>query len=294
MNEAPSPIDLVITARPRDVGAFTVRRTLPVIARRSVGPFVFFDHMGPVALPPGSGADVGPHPHIGLATVTYLFDGELTHRDSLGSHQPIRSGDVNWMVAGRGIVHSERSDDETRRLGAKMHGIQSWVALPVDAEEGAPRFEHHPGRTLPEIRRGGATLRVIAGTAYGEASPVGVASPTLYVDARLDAGATLEIDDAHEERAVYVAVGTIACAGQEAPDGTMLVLRPGARAEISAEAPARVMLLGGSKLDGPRHIWWNFVSSSKERIEKAKRDWQDGRFGDVPGDDGPPIPLPDR
>jgi redox-sensitive bicupin YhaK (pirin superfamily) len=269
-----------------------VRRALPSMRRRLVGPFIFFDHIGPVHLPFGAGLDVRPHPHIELATVTYLFDGEIDHRDSLGSMQTIRPGDVNWMLAGRGIVHSERSSPESRSAGAHLHGIQSWVALPIEHEQTEPRFEHHASSTIPKLRRSGVQLEVVAGTAYGERSPVGVLSPTLYVHASLEAGARLSIDDTHEQRAIYVTEGAVSCDGRIFRPGTLLVLRPGADVAMAAEEPTRVMLVGGAKLAGERNIYWNFVSSSKERIERAKDDWENGRFPKVPGDEVEFIPLP--
>jgi hypothetical protein len=284
-------IELVIDARPRDLGGFSVRRVLPSMSRRLVGPFIFFDHMGPAHLPTGEGLDVRSHPHIALATVTYLFEGEILHRDSLGSLQPIRPGDVNWMVAGRGIAHSERSPAEARVDGARVHGIQSWVALPLEHEETEPRFEHHPTSTIPSLERDGVTLQVIAGTAYGARSPVSVLSPTLYVHARLDAGARLPIDDEHEERAIYVVEGALGCDERTFRAGTMVVLRKGAAVTIEAAEAARIMIVGGARLAGERHVWWNFVSSSKARIEQAKDDWANGRFPKVPGDDEI-IPLP--
>lgn len=291
--DAPA-IDLVIESRPRDLGGFSVRRTLPSVQRRHLGPFVFFDHMGPAAFAPGQGGiDVRPHPHIALATITYLLEGEFVHRDSLGSEQPIRPGDVNWMIAGRGVVHSERTAPEVRARGARMHGIQTWVALPQADEEMEPRFEHHPRATIPVVQRPGAELHVIAGTAYGERSPTGVLAPTLYVHARLDAGATLPVDEEHEERAVYVVDGSITCGSKTFGEGAMLVLHPGAHVSIHAPERANVMLIGGAPLDGPRHITWNFVSSSKERIERAKADWREGRFPKIPGDDIEFIPLPE-
>ncbi|WP_437728352.1 pirin family protein [Sorangium sp. So ce861] len=286
-------IDLVIEPRPRDLGSFTVRRSLPAAQRRHVGPFLFFDHMGPVDFAPGQGLDVRPHPHIALATITYLLEGEFVHRDSIGSEQPIRPGDVNWMVAGRGVVHSERTAPEVRARGARMHGIQTWVALPQQDEEIEPRFEHHPRRTMPVVRRAGAELHVIAGTAYGAKAPTGVLSPTLYVHAQLDAGATLPIDDEHEERAIYVVDGAIACDGKRFGAGAMIVLRPDAAVAAEAIGKTNLMLIGGAPLDGPRHIYWNFVASSKERIERAKADWREGRFPTIPGDDAEFIPLPE-
>jgi Pirin-related protein len=257
-----------------------------------VGPFIFLDHMGPAAMERGSGIDVRPHPHIALATVTYLFEGELIHRDTLGSERTIHPGDVNWMLAGRGIAHSERSSPEERARGVRLHGIQSWVALPTAHEEDAPAFAHHPARTLPRVSRAGAELTVIAGTAYGAQSPVGVLSPTLYVDVRLEPGARLEVDGTHPQRAVHVAEGWVQIGGQRLGPGVMAILRSGAEVEVQADGPARLMLVGGAPLDGERHIWWNFVSSSKERIERAKDDWRSGRFGKVPGDEKEFIPLP--
>lgn len=286
-------IELVIDAKPRDLGGFEVRRVLPSVARRRVGPFIFYDQMGPAHLAPGVGLDVRPHPHIALATVTYLFEGEIDHRDSLGSKQTIRPGDVNWMLAGRGIVHSERTSPEARVAGPRLSGIQSWVALPTEHEEDEPRFEHHPASTIPKVARDGAVLDVIAGTAYGMRSPVGVLSPTLYVHARLDAGARFSMDDEHEERAIYVVDGALDCDGRTFRPGTLVVLRPGAAVTIEADEPTRLMLLGGASLPGERYLWWNFVSSSRERLEKAKDDWQNDRFPKVPGDDIERIPLPE-
>ncbi len=291
-HDASPSIERTIEGRPRDLGGFSVRRTLPAVHRRILGPFVFFDHMGPAALAPGAGMDVRPHPHIELATVTYLFDGEIDHRDSLGTFQTIRPGDVNWMVAGRGIVHSERSGPASRRAGVHVHGIQCWVALPLEHERTEPRFEHHPASTIPRVSLDGAVLDVVAGTAYGAESPVGVLSPTLYVHARLDAGATLEIDDTHEERAIYVVEGSLGCDERTLGVGTMVILRPGAHVTVAATEPTRVMLLGGAKLEGERHLFWNFVSSSMERLEQAKLDWKERRFPAIPGDDVEFIPLP--
>ena len=287
------PIELLITARSRDLGGFSVCRLLPAMKRRLVGPFIFFDHLARQELAPGRGLDVRPHPHIGLATVTYLFDGEIVHRDSLGSRQPIVAGDVNWMSAGRGIVHSERTSDERRHSGGVVHGIQSWVALPAADEEMTPLFEHHPCETLPLVERAGARLRVLAGHAYGARAPVGVRSPTLYVHAEIEDGAELPLTDEHAERAAYVVDGELACEGPSYGPGSMLVFRPGARASLRARGAARVMLLGGAPLEGPRHIFWNFVSSSKDRIERAKQEWKRRAFPAVPGDEVEFIPLPD-
>jgi redox-sensitive bicupin YhaK (pirin superfamily) len=286
-------VDLVIKARPRDIGGFEVARVLPNARRRMIGPFIFFDRMGPNAFPPGDGIDVRPHPHIGLATVTYLFEGEVMHRDDLGYAQPIRPGDVNWMTAGRGIVHSERTREEIRATDSTLFGIQTWIALPTAEEEREPAFFHHPKDTLPEIARDGATMRLIAGKAYGATAPVETVSPMFYLDVRLAPGARLPVTGEHPERAIYLVEGTIEVAGETFGDGEMIVLAEGANAELASPDGARVMLLGGSPIDGERHIWWNFVSSSPERIERAKADWKEGRFGRIAGDDDF-IPLPEN
>ncbi len=288
-----STVARVIEGRPRDLGGFSVRRLLPASGRRTIGPFIFFDHIGPATFAQGRGVDVRPHPHIGLATVTYLFEGELMHRDSLGSVQVIRPGDVNWMVAGRGIAHSERTPPEQRTgaHGSRLHGIQTWVALPQAVEETEPSFVHHPARDLPEIRGAGYVLRLIAGEGWGARSPVAVSSPTLYAAADLAAGAELELPEAVAERGVYVAGGTIEAAGQRHAEGELLEFAAGAAA-IKAIEDARVLVAGGAPLDGSRHIWWNFVSSSEARIERAKQEWREERFAPVPGDPER-IPLPD-
>jgi len=285
----------VLEGRPRDLGGFSVRRVLPAPGMQTVGPFIFFDHMGPATFAPGGGVDVRPHPHIGLATVTYLFDGAFMHRDSLGTAQLIRPGDVNWMVAGRGIAHSERTPPEAREApgGARIHGIQTWIALPREREETAPSFEHHPAPTLPEIREGGANLRLIAGAGWGQCAPTSVFSPMFYAAVELEAGAEVWLPDDYAERAAYVVEGEVEAAGARHGIGEMVVFGPGESACVRAVTSARVMLLGGAPLDGPRQIWWNFVSSSAERIERAKVDWQEDRFAAVPGDDER-IPLPDR
>lgn len=288
-------VERVIAGRARDLGGFIVRRTLPTMGRRMVGPFIFFDHMGPVRLPAGAGIDVRPHPHIGLATVTFLFEGEIVHRDSLGSHQAIRPGDVNWMLAGRGIVHSERTAPELRGEGPRVHGIQSWMALPLEDENAAPRFEHHDAEALPRVTLPGAVLDVIAGQAFGVNAPTGVLSPTLYAHARLDAGARLTIDDEHVERAVYVVEGTAVIDGRALGAGTMAVLNPGLAVEVVAGQPARLMLIGGARLQGDRFIDWNFVSSDKARLQRAKQAWRDDDtawFPKVPGDEQERIPTP--
>ena len=287
-----SAIETVIVPRARDLGAFAVRRALPSSSRQMVGPFIFFDQMGPAEFLLGAGIDVRPHPHIGLATVTYLIDGEIIHRDSLGTLQAIRPGEVNWMTAGRGIAHSERTAPEARTAGARLFGIQTWVALPKDAEETAPAFAHHGVGDLPLIDDVGTTVRLVLGSLYGKSSPVRTFSEMFYADATLDAGALLPLDPSHEERAVYVVGGTVEVAGDRFGEAQLLVFRPGDRITIAAVSPARLILLGGEPMDGPRHIWWNFVSSSKERIEQAKADWRAGRFTPVPGD-AEFIPLPE-
>jgi len=286
--------ELLIEARTRDVGGFTVRRALPSVPKKLVGPFIFYDHLCRVEFAPGQGLDVRPHPHIALATVTYLFEGAFLHRDSLGYAQLIRPGDVNWMIAGRGIAHSERTPPDVRMSGGPLHGIQCWVALPRVHEEIEPSFSHHPASTIPQLTRGGARLSVVAGTAYGEQSPVRVLSPTLYVHAVLAAGARLEVDGQHPERAVYVAAGSVSlgAGAREYGEGSLLVLPPNAELELHSRSGAKAMLLGGAALDGDRHIYWNFVSSSLERLEQAKQDWQTGRFGKVVGDEHEFIPLP--
>jgi redox-sensitive bicupin YhaK (pirin superfamily) len=293
-HEHPSAeIELVVRGRPRDLGGFHVRRVLPTAARRLIGPFVFFDHMGPSTFPAGQGIDVRPHPHIALATVTYLFAGEILHRDSLGSDQRIVPGDVNWMVAGRGIVHSERTAADYRKQAHALHGIQAWVALPLDAEETEPGFHHHPRASLPSWQKPGIELSLIAGTGYGLQSPVPVASPTLYAAVQLEAAAVLPLPAEHAERAFYVVSGAVECAGDHFGESELVVLKPGATLELRAREAARVMLLGGAPLQGERHIYWNFVSSSEQRLEQAKQDWRAGRFPRVPGDDVEFIPLPE-
>ena len=288
-----SAIAQVVESRKRDLGGFEVRRVLPWGGGRMVGPFIFLDQMGPVDFAPGQGIDVRPHPHIGLATVTYLFEGEIVHRDSLGVVQTIRPGDVNWMTAGRGIVHSERTSVGMRASGQRMHGLQSWVALPGEYEETEPAFEHTPAAKLPEDDRDGVKLRVIAGRAFGLASPVRVFSEMFYVDAAMNAGAVLEVPAEYAERAAYILQGTVAAEGQEFGSGTLLLFTAGSRSQLVAKGTSRVALLGGAPLEGNRHIWWNFVSSSSARIEQARRQWADGAFPPVPGE-SEFIPLPER
>jgi redox-sensitive bicupin YhaK (pirin superfamily) len=277
----------------RDLGEFQVRRLLPGFPHKMVGPFIFFDHMGPVRFAPGQGVNVRPHPHIGLATVTYLFEGAIVHRDSLGKVQRIEPGDVNWMTAGSGIVHSERSSPEDRAAGLSLHGIQTWVALPLAHEQAQPAFHHHPKATLPTIAEPGTQLRVIAGHAWGMRSPVQTYSDTLYVAAEMQAGGKIALPFEHEQRGVYVVEGTVDVAGEPLAPQHMAVLPEGRTAVIEAVTAARLMLLGGAKMDGDRHIWWNFVASSRELIEDAKTRWREQRFAAVPGETEF-IPLPDR
>ncbi len=284
----------VIVPRSVDLGDFVVRRALPSVQTRMVGPFVFFDHMGPAVFKSGIGIDVRPHPHIGLATLTYLFDGEIMHRDSLGTAIAIRPGEVNLMTAGRGIVHSERTGAERRATGGDLHGLQCWLALPAAQEETDPAFVHHGVEEFPVVRDDDKTVRVVAGSLYGERSPVVTASDTVFADAMLRAGAVLPIDAAHEERAVYVVDGEIEIGGDRFAPGQLLVLRPGDRVTLKTAAGAHVMIVGGAAMDGPRHLWWNFVSSRKERIEQAKAEWAAGHFGKVPGDEIEFIPLPEK
>lgn len=283
----------VILPRESDIGGLAVRRLLPHRTRRLVGPFVFLDHMGPADLGPGQGIDVRPHPHIGLATVTYLFAGRILHHDSLGFRQPIEPGAVNWMIAGRGIVHSERTLPEDREAGQHLHGMQVWVALPVEHERITPTFSHHPAAALPVVETAaGARMTLIAGRAYGRESPVPVLSPLFYIDAVLPAGASVELPVEHAERAVYVVEGRVSLDGHPL-DPLTLALADGAPPPVlTAETDARVMLLGGAPLGEPRHIWWNFVASRRELIEQAKADWKAGRFAPVPGEPDA-LPLPE-
>lgn len=285
----PGAVELIIEANAKDLGGFSVRRVLPSPERRMVGPFIFFDHMGPAVFPPGQGIQVRPHPHIGIATVTYLFEGEMMHRDSLGFVQPIQTGAVNLMTAGRGIVHSERAGSDLEAT-SRLHGIQSWMALPEDQQEIDPDFAHYPANELPEVEQDGLLVRVIIGEAYGVRSPVKSYSSMLYLECGANKGSSLTLPETCDEQAVYVVSGDIGIDEQRLGNGTMAVVSTDKPATITANADSRVMVIGGAPV-GPRHIWWNFVSSSRERIEQAKADWQDNRFAMVPGDDEF-IPLP--
>jgi redox-sensitive bicupin YhaK (pirin superfamily) len=281
----------LIEARQRDLGGFTVRRVLPAEGRQMVGPFIFFDHLGPAQFEPGHGIDVRPHPHIALATVTYLFSGSLEHRDSLGSVREIRPGDVNWMTAGSGIAHSERTPHAARAAGEKIHGIQSWVALPDGHEDGEPSFAHYPAGSLPRRTREGVSLSVIAGEAFDMRSPVATLWPTLYVHAQLAAGSILEIPKEYAERAVYVVQGELTLGSSKLAEGQLAVLGAADSPSVQAVGEAQVMLLGGDRFPTPRFIWWNFVASSRERIEAAKDRWANRQFAAVPGETEF-IPLP--
>jgi redox-sensitive bicupin YhaK (pirin superfamily) len=284
---------IILKPRTRDLGGFQVRRLLPGHPVQMVGPFIFFDHIGPSTFAAGSGVDVRPHPHIGLATVTYLFQGSLLHRDSLGSVQEIRPGDVNWMTAGRGIAHSERTPAEQRPAGPSLHGIQTWVALPKTAEETVPAFAHHPAAALPELQRDGVTLRVIAGKAFGALSPVETQSNLLYCALEFAPGARIAVPAEHAERAVYLVDGDLTVAGNALEAQNLAVLPVKKSVDLASPSGARVLLLGGDSMDGPRFISWNFVSSSKDRIEQARADWKAQRFDPVPGETEW-IPLPDN
>jgi redox-sensitive bicupin YhaK (pirin superfamily) len=287
-------LDLVIESRPRDLGGgLAVGRVLPFVRRRMVGPFIFLDHMGPAAFQPGEGIDVRPHPHIGLATVTYLFDGEIHHHDNLGFSQKIFPGEVNWMTAGSGIVHSERTDPSLRSSGGLMHGMQAWVALPQEDEETAPGFAHHGVEALPELSDQGLWARLIAGAAYGLRNNVKTFSPLFYLHAELEQGGRLPLPADHAERAVYVVSGTVTHEGTRHSAGRLLVFAEGGEPVVTAEdGPARLMLLGGANI-GPRFIWWNLVSSRQARIEQAKADWKSGRMALPPDDNSEFIPLPE-
>jgi redox-sensitive bicupin YhaK (pirin superfamily) len=276
-----------------DLGGFKVHRTLPNKERTTVGPFIFFDQMGPAQLPPGEGIDVRPHPHINLATVTYLFAGAIDHRDSLGTFRTIEPGAVNLMTAGRGIVHSERSPANLRPDGPVLSGIQTWLALPRAKEEMDPAFEHVPKDMLPVVRDGGVTARVVMGTLWGQTSPVTCHSETIYADIALPPDGRIPIDPEADERAIYLAEGDASIDGMPLDPSTLYVLRPGISATLSSSRGAHVMLCGGAPMDGPRHVWWNFVSSSRDRINQAKEDWKAERFPVVPDDSVERIPIPE-
>lgn len=292
-------LETLIIPRARDIGGFDVRRALPSPKRQMVGPFIFFDQMGPAEFITDGGIDVRPHPHIGLGTVTYLYNGEFEHRDSIGTHQMIYPGEVNWMVAGRGVTHSERTSEETRATRHKLFGIQTWIALPEDREEMAPDFEHHKKNALPVLRDGGIEARLILGSAYGETSPVTMQSETFYLDVTLAPGGVFPLPDNHEDRGIYITQGSIDVAGDIFEAGRMMVFRPGDHISVQAGPEgARLMALGGATMNGSRYIWWNFVSSSKDRIEQAKEDWKagdwmNGPFRLPPGDEAEFIPIPE-
>jgi redox-sensitive bicupin YhaK (pirin superfamily) len=292
-------IETLIVPRARDLGGFEVRRALPAPKRQMVGPFIFFDQAGPAEFLAGQGVDVRPHPHIGLGTVTYLYRGDFRHRDSTGADQTIRPGELNWMVAGRGVSHSERTSAAARSGPNSLFGIQTWLALPGRHEDMAPMFEHHGKEALPVIEDSGVSVRLILGDAYGEKAPATMFSETFYADVALEAGSRLPMPDDHEDRGIYIVEGSISIAGQEYEASQMMVFRPGDRITVAAgDRGARLMILGGATLSGPRYIWWNFVASSRERIEEAKAEWRaenwgKGRF-DLPVDDRDEhIPLPD-
>ena len=299
IGDAVDAIETVIIPRARDLGGFEVRRALPSAQRQMVGPFIFFDQMGPAEFLTGQGIDVRAHPHIGLGTVTYLLKGRLHHRDSLGTDAWIEPGAVNWMLAGQGITHSERTDGEARRAPLSMFGLQTWLALPKSHEDDAAGFIHLPKTALPELEGEGKEVRLNLGTAWGETVPLQMPSEVFYADARLAPGAAIPLPDNHEDRGVYVLEGEVSVGGQTFEAGRMLVFRPGDRISVRAgDLGARIMLLGGATMDGPRFIWWNFVASSKDRIDAAREawragDWQHGRFRLPPADDTEFTPAPD-
>ena len=291
--EPDGALEQVIVPRTSDVGGFEVARALPSAHKRLVGPFVFLDQMGPGEILRGDGLDVRPHPHIGLSTLTYLFDGVITHRDSLGTVQDIRPGAVNWMTAGSGIAHSERSPEVVRHHGGRLFGLQAWVVLPHDQEECAPAFSHLAQNDLPQIESPGLLVRLVAGELFGQRSPLATATETLYADIELAAGVSLPLESRVEERAIYIVTGGLDVDGHDHPAGRLLVIRPGETLTVKARQDCRFVVLGGEPMDGPRHVWWNFVSSSRDRIEQAKADWKAGRFDRVI-DDNEYIPLPER
>ncbi|MEE2951737.1 MAG: pirin family protein [Pseudomonadota bacterium] len=291
--ESVDAIEMVIVPRAVDLGEMEVRRALPSQKRQMVGPFIFFDEMGPAEFLTDQGIDVRPHPHINLATVTFLLEGQIIHKDSLGSDIAIEPGAVNWMRAGKGIVHSERTAPDKKASGQRLFGLQTWVALPEQLEESDPAFIHHGADELPIVDLGGGSARIIAGTSFGARSPLETASETLHVDVILPEGARVPIEVGVEERAIYTLSGTIEIAGQSFERGQLLILRPGDALTVTARSDARFLLFGGEPMEGPRYIWWNFVSSRKERIEQAKEEWRRGRFETVPGDEADFIPLPE-
>lgn len=285
-------IEHVIVPRVRDIGDFEVHRALPAAERQMIGSFIFFDRFGPVMMKAGAGMDVRPHPHIGLATVTWLFNGKVFHRDSLGSEQAIAPGELNWMTAGKGIVHSERTPAFERSSGQNMFGLQSWVALPKSVEETEPAFEHVAEALLPVLSDKGRKVQVIAGAMYGAKSPVKTLSDLFYADVRLEQGAALPLPPEHEERGLYLVDGRVEIAGRVFEAGKLIAFKPHTEVIVTALESCHFMLLGGEPMDGPRHIWWNFVSSSKEKIDAAKEEWRTGKFKIVPGDEKEFIPLP--
>lgn len=289
---ASESLEIVLRGHPKDVDGFVASRVLPALQHKHLGPFCFFDHLGPSELPIGRGLDVRPHPHIGLSTVTYVLEGEIIHRDSLGFTQAITPGAVNWMTSGRGITHSERTSLELRQSGSRLHVAQLWVALPLSHEEMEPEFHHYPAETLPEFELGASKVRLLAGSAYGRTSPVRIFSPLFYAEADMPAGASLSLPEEHAERGAYVMSGALSHEGVALGARSLAIFRAGGTPSMRAEVDSRVLLLGGAPPDGPRHIEWNFVSSSLERIERAKRDWQAGAFPKVPGDEIDFIPLP--
>ncbi len=296
----PDSIETLIIPRSRDLGGFEVRRALPAPKRQMVGPFIFFDQMGPAEFLTHQGVDIRPHPHIGLGTVTYLYNGHFQHRDSLGTNQVITPGAVNWMVAGRGVTHSERSTEESRKAPQELFGIQTWMALPEEAEDIPPSFEHHGKETLPELEADGINARLILGSAYGASAPVTLYSDTFYLDVTLAPGAHFPLPDDHEDRGLYITQGSVSIAGADYDAGQMMVFRPGDSISLKAGPQgARLMALGGATMNGPRYVWWNFVSSSREKIEDAKEAWREANWGEgqfslPPDDDDEYIPLPER
>ncbi|HVJ64865.1 MAG TPA: pirin family protein [Bdellovibrionota bacterium] len=288
-----SPLELLIEAKTSDIGGLQVRRSLPNVNRRMVGPFIFFDHMGPVDFEIGNGLDVRPHPHIGLSTLTYLFEGEIVHRDTLGVEQKIQSGAVNWMTAGSGVAHSERSPQDSRSVVQRLHGIQTWIALPKEQEEVAPSFFHHGEKEIPETSQGGTAVRVVAGDFGDITSPVETSSELTYLDLRMPRGEFFQLEKPSHELALYCVNGRIAVGDQVLREGALGVFHAGETVRFRAEEASRAILVGGLPLGERKHIWWNFVSSSKERIERAKEDWREQNFGRVRGEHEH-IPLPER